>query len=288
MSYKIRALALAAAALASGASHAALDNVTTGNGSLMFVAIDNDANIQVVIDLGLNVNQFVTGTSFTSGLSAPVTWNFSTNTTSLSTTGNDWSAAYEAFKAGQTDNNFQWAVIGGDNVSGGTSPDPTRNRSVYATGNITLDQMLAATTAAPVSNALGNMQNFTASVIASGGTLTSANNGSATQTASNGVGYLADPAGMGANAGGWLTWNYLLSNGETSSFQRVWQRVANPEFEQFGSPTTTDNLSAAPIGFTFDIATNTLILAPVPEPGTYAMLLAGLAAVGFMARRRRA
>ena len=30
-----------------------------------------------------------------------------------------------------------------------------------------------------------------------------------------------------------------------------------------------------------------LTLAPVPEPGTYAMLMAGLAAVGFLARRRR-
>jgi hypothetical protein len=31
-----------------------------------------------------------------------------------------------------------------------------------------------------------------------------------------------------------------------------------------------------------------LTLAPVPEPGTYAMLLAGLGLVGFMVRRRRA
>ncbi|MCB1995276.1 MAG: PEP-CTERM sorting domain-containing protein, partial [Rhodoferax sp.] len=29
-----------------------------------------------------------------------------------------------------------------------------------------------------------------------------------------------------------------------------------------------------------------LTVAAVPEPGTYAMLLAGLAAVGFVARRR--
>jgi hypothetical protein len=57
---------------------------------------------------------------------------------------------------------------------------------------------------------------------------------------------------------------------------------------QFGNPSTVDSLSAAPITFTFDIATNQLVLAPVPEPGTYAMLLAGLAAVGFMARRRKA
>lgn len=33
-------------------------------------------------------------------------------------------------------------------------------------------------------------------------------------------------------------------------------------------------------------AVNDLTVAAVPEPGTYAMLLAGLAAVGFMARRR--
>jgi hypothetical protein len=33
--------------------------------------------------------------------------------------------------------------------------------------------------------------------------------------------------------------------------------------------------------------TITSTLAPVPEPETYAMLLAGLGAVGFMARRRK-
>ena len=31
-----------------------------------------------------------------------------------------------------------------------------------------------------------------------------------------------------------------------------------------------------------------LTLAPVPEPGTYALMLAGLGAVGFIARRRTA
>ncbi len=37
-------------------------------------------------------------------------------------------------------------------------------------------------------------------------------------------------------------------------------------------------------GIAFEIASN---LAPIPEPETYALMLAGLGAVGFMARRRR-
>jgi hypothetical protein len=93
---------------------------------------------------------------------------------------------------------------------------------------------------------------------------------------------------MKSNFNGSLTWSYWLLNGESSTFQWQQQLVANPIVNQFGNPSTVDSLSAAPITFTFDIATNQLVLAPVPEPGTYAMLLAGLAAVGFMARRRKA
>jgi hypothetical protein len=93
---------------------------------------------------------------------------------------------------------------------------------------------------------------------------------------------------MKNNFNGNLTWSYLLANGQSSTFQWQQQLVANPIVNQFGSPSTVDSLSAAPITFTFDIATNQLILAPVPEASTYAMLLAGLGAVGFFVRRRKA
>lgn len=41
-------------------------------------------------------------------------------------------------------------------------------------------------------------------------------------------------------------------------------------------------------GFTdFDVAVDNITVSPVPEPGTYAMMLAGLGVVGAIARRRR-
>lgn len=45
----------------------------------------------------------------------------------------------------------------------------------------------------------------------------------------------------------------------------------------------TGNVTGAPNGF----YTFTAVAAPIPEPGTYAMLLAGLGVVGFIAARRR-
>ncbi len=58
--------------------------------------------------------------------------------------------------------------------------------------------------------------------------------------------------------------------------------AGNHTLEIFGSPTI-------PAGFTYGAYTYTpqVLTAPVPEPETYAMLLAGLGAIGFMSRRRQ-
>lgn len=93
-------------------------------------------------------------------------------------------------------------------------------------------------------------------------------------------------AGSGVSSGG------LLSN----SRQNAYFVFDSSQFEFWpGDDMTNTRTFQFILGFNdggrdkdFDDMVIGLNLTPVPEPGTYALMLAGLAAVGFVAKRRRA
>ena len=290
MKFNLRMVAFAAAALAAGGAHADFNFVGTGDGTLLFVAIDADANIQFTADLGLTVSSFTNATTFTSGLAAPVTWNFATNATNSGIAGtNAWSTAYSTFTSTQTDGNFTWGVIAGDNITttGTAAQQIVTSRNLLSTGNATEAEMTALQTTTPLANGATAFANFEASSNNLGNLNAANTNGAAAVTSSNGTAYLTNFGSLAGNFQGNNTWNYLVANGVSSTFQRA-QSLTGGVVTQFGNPNAIDSLAANPINFTFDFATSALVLSPIPEPGTYAMLLAGLAAVGFMARRRQA
>jgi len=98
-----------------------------------------------------------------------------------------------------------------------------------------------------------------------------------------------DVGGFDADAGGdkWYARSFDFSSisaaDDNANFAvRVLSTFA-PGTSAFAATTATSTYGASGT-WRFDMVT--ISAAPIPEPGTYALLLAGLAAVGFMVRRR--
>ena len=291
MKLKFNALVAAVALVAAGGAQAGLDNVTAvnfGNSSVLFVAVDRTAVISFTADLGLNMINLVSGAARTAA-GTTTGWSFLNNTsTDSAITGNAWSAAYATFLSTATAPNIMWGVIAGDAIQGSgltvTTANVIAGRGWLATGNASITQMTNANTSIPTGNGTTAMNNFFAGTAAlPGSTFITANNGAGLSFSGGTYGAMVGTFG-GAN-----TWNYLLANGVASTFQYQRQSMSNPEVFQVGGAVSLDNtFNALPTTFNFDFASGDLVMTtPVPEPGTYAMLLAGLAAVSFVARRRR-
>jgi hypothetical protein len=94
--------------------------------------------------------------------------------------------------------------------------------------------------------------------------------------------------GSSFGAGSQYSQNIPYLTAGSQNFIQFTRQQSNTVVYQLGLTTGIDNPAVNPASFAFDAAAGTLTyVMPVPEPGQYAMLLAGIAAIGFMVRRRQ-
>lgn len=277
MKLKMKLMAAAVALAASAGANALMTNTLSGDSSLAFIAIDfTGAPISVMMDLDFNTNSFLP-----TDMSAPGTtiqWNFNTNSLMVngiasSSTQTNWSNAMSSFNAVAQSADTKWGVIGGDGLGDGTRGD-TRFLSTAAPGT-TLATMRSQTNA--------NLANFgLVDILYGANNLLQRDSGENGGTASSGQAYVGDGGSFGTlgkwqNNSSWVTWAKV---GQTADFYMIDTNIGISPTRSLITP------YAGTFNYDAGVLTYAVPVAAIPEPSEYALMLAGLGMIGFMARRR--
>ena len=286
---KLQHIAAAVALVATGAANAAI--ATGGNGSMVMIGYDKAGGTTTagVFDLGLLFDDMVgatgNGTAVAAGTleSSYIQWNFNTNTITIGDTvtsaygNNDWTAAWNTLLANSDAQDLSFVVTAFDTVGFGAA------KRTLATGVLTptAQQLNNNTThAASIQQPANSNDIFTP--IANRGTIASADNGAYTFTAADGIASRANGYAMAGDgfANEWRNNNLLKGETLADVQTGLWILDGLAKERLLG----TLDLDVANGTLTYNIA-----LAPaVPEPSTYALVIAGLAIAGAAARRKKA
>jgi hypothetical protein len=277
----------------------------------------------VFIDLGVNVNDFFPTVidGFTSNGNNPVTmmelsntnlaasattavWNFGTSSFSLTRQGQtvaspivgtvDWSS-FAAFTAG-IDSAMKWAVIGGDSTTtiGGNRGDV---QGMLTTGTPTATNLTAQN-----GSATANMGTVDTLFNAANNNVTNADNGSYYTSSSSDALYVPNTGLFSANWQNNLKWvstvdtKLSTTNTTAASAKNLTQTnfyALTGEGSELQVGKNSGAANAALLNnkgtWTLDVAAKTLTWStPIPEPESYALVIAGLAVMAGVARRRAA
>jgi PEP-CTERM motif len=263
MKFQLKALVVALSlAAASVPAQAAVDLTASGNGSFILTLIDRVANVSATFDLGRNYADFnqtaATGFAVTNvtAQGTSFSWNLSQG---------DYALAWNAFNAAANINNTQYGIIAGDNLGSG----------VASRGYITTYASLANASGNQVITAVGNLDTYV--VGAAFGNLGVAN----LNTAENGGGF-SNPATVFYNGS-------KNNNTGPVALGLVGTSLGVVQYVTPASSLSPSTFTVFANDAKFSLNANgslTYMTAPVPEADTWAMMVAGLGLMGFVARRR--
>jgi len=322
----ILAAAVAVFAVSGANATLSLNGNTAGNGdgSVLFVALDNSGTTglnsvgnSVTIDLGALMTDLLAGpgtqgvpltqSTYQAGaLSGPgtnVVWNFANNSETIngvaSTNTIAYSGAYTSFLSAVTTagHTFNWGVVASEVSNTGTTAtagNPIANQNTLMTLSNPSTAYIKLPSTTQASTAPVAYNNLVTATLGQGTQSTAANTQGANYATTGGA-YVG--TSLKTTFNGNLP-NFSTSGSTTASMYVQWiQQAATTKLYTLDGVSYSSGLNA-PVGsdpatFTFDPTASTLTfsigaVSPVPEPDSYAMLFAGLAAIGFIVRRRNA